>query len=242
MDRDELFAKEKPAARDFAFDSATARVFDDMACRSVPFYREIQRMVGEMAAEFAVEHTNLYDLGCSTGTTLIELDKVIGPNVRFIGVDNSEAMLEKARVKLAEYNVAHHYKLRLADLHQEIAIENASVVILLLTLQFVRPLHRARVIQAISRGLNDQGCLLVVEKVAITDTTLNRLFVKHHHAMKRRNGYSEMEIARKREALENVLIPYRMEENRELLLESGFRSCEEFFRWYNFAGFVAVKR
>jgi tRNA (cmo5U34)-methyltransferase len=198
-------------------------------------------MVVEMATEFAVEHTNLYDLGCSTGTTLLALDGVIDPNVRFIGVDNSEAMLKKARAKLAEHGLTRPHELRQADLHQKFAIDNASVTILLLTLQFVRPLHRPRVVQSISRGLNEGGCLLVVEKVTVADTTLNRLFTKHHHAMKRRNGYSEMEIARKREALENMLLPYRMEEYRELLLESGFRSCEEFFRWYNFAGFVAVK-
>jgi tRNA (cmo5U34)-methyltransferase len=241
MERDELFATQKSTMRDFTFDSDTAQVFDDMVSRSVPFYYEIQRMVSEMAADFAVEHTNLYDLGCSTGTTLLELDKFVDPSVRFVGVDNSADMLEKAHAKLANRAPEREYELRLADLHQEVAIENASVVILLLTLQFVRPLYRTHVIEAIARGLNNQGCLLVVEKVTTADTTLNRLFIKHYYAMKRRFGYSELEISQKREALENVLIPYRMEENRQLLLEAGFRSCEEFFRWYNFAAFVGVK-
>jgi tRNA (cmo5U34)-methyltransferase len=241
MERDELFATENATVRDFSFDSGTAQVFDDMVSRSVPFYHEIQRMVGEMAAEFAVQNTNLYDLGCSTGTTLLELDSLIDPSVRFVGVDNSTAMLEKAHAKFADHAPDRQYELRLADLHQEVAIENASVVILLLTLQFVRPLYRTRVIEAIARGLNNQGCLLVVEKVTTANTTLNRLFIKHYYAMKRRNGYSELEISQKREALENVLIPYRMEENRQLLLEAGFHSVEEFFRWYNFAAFVAIK-
>jgi tRNA (cmo5U34)-methyltransferase len=241
MKRDELFATEKSTMRDFTFDSGTAQVFDDMVSRSVPFYHEIQRMVGEMAAEFAVEHTNLYDLGCSTGTTLLKLDELVDPSVRFVGVDNSADMLEKAHAKFAERAPERQYELRLADLHQEVGIENASVVILILVLQFVRPLYRTRVIEAIARGLNNLGCLLVVEKVTTADTTLNRLFIKHYYAMKRRNDYSELEISQKREALENVLIPYRMEENRELLLESGFHSFEEFFRWYNFAAFVAIK-
>jgi tRNA (cmo5U34)-methyltransferase len=241
MERDELFATDEFTMHDFTFDSSTAQVFDDMVSRSVPFYHEIQRMVGEMAAEFALENTNLYDLGCSTGTTMLELDSMVDPSVRFVGVDNSADMLEKAHAKLAELTLERQYELRLADLHEEVAIENASVVILLLTLQFVRPLYRNRVIKAIVRGLDNQGCLLVVEKVTTTDTTLNRLFINHYHAMKRRNGYSELEISQKREALENVLIPYRMEENRKLLLEEGFRSVEEFFRWYNFAAFVAIK-
>jgi tRNA (cmo5U34)-methyltransferase len=241
MERDELFAGTRARVGDFAFDSSTAEVFDDMVSRSVPFYGELQRMVGELAAEFAVENTNLYDLGCSTGTTLLELDRLIDPSVRFVGVDNSPDMLEKAQAKFARRRPKRQYELRLADLHQEVAIENASVVILVLTLQFVRPLYRSRVVEAVARGLNNQGCLLVVEKLTSSDTTLNRLFIERYYAFKRRNSYSELEIAQKREALENVLIPYRMEENRELMLANGFRAFEEFFRWYNFAAFVAIK-
>jgi tRNA (cmo5U34)-methyltransferase len=241
MKHDELFATDKAVQHDFAFDGDTAEVFDDMVTRSVPFYQEIQRMICEMAREFAVPNTNLYDLGCATGTTLLLLDKAVDPSVRFVGIDNSPDMLEKAQAKFVKNGLARQHELRLADLNQEVPIENASVVTLVLTLQFVRPLYRARVIEAISRGLNKQGCLLLVEKVTTADSTLNRLFIRHYYAMKRRNGYSELEVSNKREALENVLIPYRVEENRDLVLEGGFRSFEEFFRWYNFAAFVATK-
>ncbi|HZO90390.1 MAG TPA: carboxy-S-adenosyl-L-methionine synthase CmoA [Chthonomonadaceae bacterium] len=241
MERDDLFQRQQPLITDFAFDSDTANVFDDMVSRSVPFYQEIQRMVAEMAADFAVEGTNLYDLGCATGTTLLALDPVVSEGVRFVGIDNSEEMLAKAQRKFGEAGLRHRYELRLADLNQDFSVENASVVIMILTLQFVRPLYRSRVIRNIARGLQHQGCLIVVEKVTTADTLLNRLFIKYYYEMKRRNGYSELEIARKREALENVLIPYRMEENRELLVSEGFRDCEEFFRWYNFVGFVGVK-
>src|SRR5262245_41026717 len=141
MNRDDIFAR--PAdAKDFAFDSATAKVFDDMVSRSVPFYHEIQRMTGEIAADFAVEGTNLYDLGCSTGTSLLALDSVVHPSVRFIGVDNSAEMLEKARQKLTEHDLRRPFELVEADLNQGVGVENASVVILTLTLQFVRPLNR----------------------------------------------------------------------------------------------------
>jgi tRNA (cmo5U34)-methyltransferase len=241
MERDEIFAHERGMVEDFRFDSNTAGVFDDMVSRSVPFYQEIQRMVAELAADFAVDGTNLYDLGCSTATTLLELDPVVGEGVRFVGLDNSEEMLAKGRSKLAERGLRRPYELRCADLHEDLGLENASVVLLILTLQFVRPLHRSRLIHSIARALNKQGALIVVEKVTTSDTLINRLFIKHYYDMKRRNGYSEMEISQKREALENVLIPYHMEENRHLLLSEGFRACEEFFRWYNFAGFVAVK-
>jgi tRNA (cmo5U34)-methyltransferase len=111
----------------------------------------------------------------------------------------------------------------------------------MLTLQFIRPLRRTRLITDIYNGLLPQGCLLVVEKVLGEDSLFNRLFIKYYYDLKRRNGYSETEIAQKREALENVLIPYKLFENRELLLETGFRSVDVFFKWYNFCGIVAVK-
>jgi tRNA (cmo5U34)-methyltransferase len=241
MLEDRIFSEAKARASDFQFGKETAAVFDDMVDRSVPFYREIQRMTTEIAAEFAVEETNLYDLGCSTGTTLLELDPVIHPRVRFVGVDNAPEMLTRAREKLEARGLTRPYRLVQGDLHEGVLIENASVVIMTLTLQFVRPLFRARVVENVVRGLNDQGCLILVEKLTMEDSLFNRLFINFYYDLKRRNGYSDLEIAQKREALENVLIPYRMEENRALLRSSGFKHVEEFFRWYNFCGILAVK-
>jgi tRNA (cmo5U34)-methyltransferase len=238
---DRMFAEPVERTSDFAFDGRTAGVFDDMLERSVPFYAEIQRMTGELAADFAVPGTNLYDLGCSTGTTLAALEPLIDPSVRFVGVDSSSEMLEKAREKLQRISSERQRELVCTDLHQLDGIVNASVVILTLTLQFVRPLVRERLIRTICEGTNHQGCLIVVEKLTESDTLFNRLFIDHYYAMKRRNGYSELEIAQKREALENVLIPYRLEENQELLLGAGYTRFQVFFRWYNFGGMIAVK-
>lgn len=238
---DHIFANPVEQATDFAFDGRTARVFDDMLSRSVPFYQEIQRMTGELAADFAEPGTNLYDLGCSTGTTLAALEPLIDSSVRFVGVDSSAEMLEKAREKLDKLPSTRRRDLVRADLHELDHIENASVVILTLTLQFVRPLHRERLIRTICEGTNAQGCLILVEKLTESDTLFNRLFIDHYYAMKRRHGYSELEIAQKREALENVLIPYRLEENREMLISAGYTRFQVFFRWYNFGGMIAVR-
>src|SRR4029077_5268799 len=120
-------------------------------------------------------------------------------------------------------------------------LSNASVALLVLTLQFVRPLYRERLIRSIYEGLGDNGCRIRVEKVLGESSTFNRLFIKHYYEMKRRNGYSELEIAQKREALENVLVPYRLEENKELLRGQGFRQVDVFFKWYNFCAMVAMK-
>jgi tRNA (cmo5U34)-methyltransferase len=238
---DTIFAQPEARADDFKFDSRTATVFDDMVNRSVPFYDEIQRMTTELAADFAVPGTNLYDLGCATGTTLLALESVVDPAVRFIGIDNSQQMLDKAKQKLNAQSTPRERRLVCRDLHEELSLENASVVVLTLTLQFVRPLHRARVVKAICDGLNRQGALILVEKLTESDTLFNRLFIKYYYDMKRRHGYSDMEIANKREALENVLIPYRLEENEHLLRASGFSKVQTWFRWYNFCGMIAVK-
>jgi len=239
--KDEVFKEKFEATTDFDFGEKVAAVFDDMLERSIPFYREVQRMIAEMAADFAVEGTNVYDLGCSTGTTLLFLHQHLSQRVRFIGVDYSEEMLKKCRLKLAENNFNREHELRCADLNQGVRIENASVVLMILTLQFIRPLYRDTLVAEILRGINENGCLILVEKIIGEDSLFNRLFIKYYYDYKKRNGYSELEIAQKREALENVLVPYRLLENREVLLRTGFRYCDVFFKWYNFCGLVAVK-
>jgi len=239
--RDRIFADTSSAVGDFTFDRAVAGVFDDMVTRSVPFYTEMQRMVVEMAGDFVMPGSNVYDLGCSTATTFIQLHPRLHPSARFVGFDNSEEMLAKAREKLAQSGVDRSVDLRVVDLDQGAPVDNASLVLMILTLQFIRPLNRERLMQDIFRGLNEQGCLLLIEKVLGEDSLFNRLFIKYYYDMKRRHGYSEMEISKKREALENVLIPYKLLENRELLLRTGFRSVDVFFKWYNFCGIIAVK-
>lgn len=240
--KDAIFATPR-RIEDFTFGEETAVVFDDMLVRSVPFYLEVQRMVGELSADFAREGTSIYDLGCSTATTILNIERFLpaGLDVRYVGIDSSEEMLEIARQKIADAGVRRPVTLRHADLNQPVEIQNASVVLLILTLQFIRPLHRDSLVRSISEGMAENGCLILVEKVLGESSTFNRLFIHHYYEMKKRNGYSEMEISQKREALENVLIPYRLEENRELLKRQGFRNVDVFFKWYNFCGMLAMK-
>jgi tRNA (cmo5U34)-methyltransferase len=244
VNKDRIFAERTQAVSDFNFGEKTAEVFEDMLDRSIPLYRELQRMLGELAVEFAVSDTNVYDLGCSNGVTLETLSTAIraaGKDVRLVGIDYSQPMLDKAAMRFAERAPEARLELVLGDLNDGCKIENASVVLLNLTLQFVRPLFRDRLVRSICEGLNENGCLILVEKVLGNDSLFNRLFIKFYYDMKRRNEYSDTEIAQKREALENVLIPYRIDENFELLKRNGFGSVDVFFKWYNFAGLVGVK-
>ena len=241
--RDQIFAVPAERAADFDFGAKTAAVFDDMLARSVPFYREIQRMTGELAADYAAEGTAIYDLGCSTGNTILQIGEHVPRerNVRYVGVDNSPEMLEKARRKLTESGFDRPFELECADLNNGVLIDNASVVLLVLTLQFIRPMHRHRLIRNIYEGLAENGAVILVEKVLGENSEFNRLFIHHYYEMKRENGYSDLEIAQKREALENILVPYRLEENKELLREQGFRHVDVFFKWYNFCAIIATK-
>ncbi len=244
MKRDDVFQSTASRASDFKFDAQVARVFDDMLVRSVPFYREQQYMITEIGRKLWVAGTDVYDLGCSTATTLLNLCGVIAGPARFIGYDNSDPMLERAREKVQDGGFGDRIELRAADLNADLSaarLENASVVTLLWTLQFIRPLRRNHLIRWIYDGLVPGGVLIVTDKILTNSSDMNRFFIDFYYDFKRRNGYSENEILRKREALENVLIPYRTEENYELFRSNGFKTVETFFQWYNFAGFMCVK-
>jgi len=242
MAKDQVFKEEIEQASDFKFGANVAKVFDDMVNRSVPYYGEIQRMMAELAADHAKEGSDVYDLGCSTGTTMIGMDTLVNPKVRFVGIDDSQEMLDKCKLKLLEIGFSREYELRCADLSQGVKINNASVVVLCLTLQFVRPIYREQLLKNIYDGLNSGGVLILVEKILAEESGFNRDFIKYYYNYKRRNNYSELEISQKREALENVLIPYKLSEDITILRDRGFVNCEVFFKWYNFAGIIAVKK
>jgi tRNA (cmo5U34)-methyltransferase len=241
MERDEVFNEKYAKLADFKFSSKVAGVFDDMVNRSVPYYEEMQRMIAELAADHAKPGTKIYDLGCSTGTTMIHMDQTVSPDIAFVGVDDSPEMLDKCRAKLDKIEFGRPFDLQISDLNKSVDISNASVVVLCLTLQFVRPMNRERLLKQLFDGLVPDGSLIIVEKILAEDSRFNRDFIKYYYDMKRRHNYSEMEIAQKREALENVLIPYRSSENITLMRDAGFEHCEIFFKWYNFTGIIAKK-
>lgn len=242
MNKDEVFKDEIQQAADFKFGANVAKVFDDMVSRSVPYYGEIQRMTAELAASHAKENTLVYDLGCSTGTTMIGMNALVPANITFVGIDDSKEMLDKCRLKLDELGISRTVDLRCADLANDLVIENASVVVLCLTLQFIRPIYREQMLKNIYAGLNSGGVLILIEKILAEESQFNRDFIDYYYNYKRRNNYSELEISQKREALENVLVPYKLSENISLLRDVGFAHCETFFKWYNFAGLIATKK
>jgi tRNA (cmo5U34)-methyltransferase len=232
-------------AEDFAFDERVAKVFDNMVSRSVPFYNEVQRIQSNLIMDFLPEDSGVVcDLGCSTGTTIEYLTKhqKCPDSTHFIGYDNSESMLDKARDKLSEQIAAGKVSLITADLSRLPELPPCNAVILNWTLQFVRPIDREQLLKNIYDALRPGGIVLLSEKILVNDPVLNRLYIDHYLQFKiSQSGYTDVENQRKREALENVLIPYRLDENYELLERAGFDRIGTYFQWFNFACIIAVK-
>ncbi len=239
-DKDTLF-NVNAVPEDFTFSERVVEVFDDMLDRSVPFYREVIHSTARILNVFLKPGDKVVDLGCATGTTLLELTRVLADKeLEYIGVDNSRAMLEKARLKSELYSK----KDRIAFMEEDITrlnLPGTGAFVLNYTLQFIRPLLREGFLRRLHDDLRPGGILILSEKTISPDGRMNREFIDIYHQFKRERGYSELEIAKKREALENVLIPFSIAENTSLLKNVGFQSVEPFFQWFNFASFVAVK-
>ncbi len=233
--------------QDFAFDAQVAQVFDDMVSRSVPFYQEIQRLQADLITTFLANEQQavICDLGCSTGTSIAYLlSHVACPkDTQFIGIDNSEPMLEQAKIKLTEALNAGRVRLQQADLSELTQLPTANAIIINWALQFIRPIGREALLKLVYQALKPGGILLLSEKILASDTVLNRLYIDHYlHFKKSHSGYTDVENQRKREALENVLVPYRLDENMELLSRAGFKHKDVYFQWFNFACLIAVKK
>ena len=243
-EQDKVF-QQTHRVEDFTFDERVAKVFDDMVSRSVPFYNEIQRIQSDLVMDFLPKQDGLVcDLGCSTGTTINVLSQhpLCPTSTRFIGYDNAESMLAKAREKLSSQIESGRASLVAADLNRLPPLPVCDVVIVNWTLQFVRPIDREAVLKTIYDALKPGGVLLLSEKTLDNDPLLNRLYIDHYLQFKKsQSGYTDLENQRKREALENVLVPYRLDENYQLLARTGFARWSTYFQWFNFACLIAVK-
>lgn len=239
--RDTLFADPLAGTPAFRFDSDVARVFPDMIERSVPGYATVVALSGMLAARHAVAGSALYDLGCSLGASTLAMRRQLRvPGCRIVAVDNAQPMLDRCRELIAADDGDTPVELRLADV-RDVGIEDASMVVLNWTLQFVPVADRAALLAGIARGLRRGGVLVLSEKIRFEDPALDALNGELHHQFKRANGYSALEVAQKRSALENVLVPETLAVHRARCLDAGFASCDVWFQCFNFASLIALK-
>jgi len=236
MQKDKVF--ETKITKKFEFDQAVASVFDDMLSRSVPFYDEVRSLIISLILKHQQDNKSVLDLGSSTAKFLINLHTQMQTDMKLKGIDNSQAMLDRAIQKCQAFGV--DIELELADM-LEYEYKNLDIIVANYTLQFIRPIQRIELISRLYQGLNDDGLFIFSEKVVFDDKKLDKDMIDIYYEYKKTQGYSEYEIAQKREALENVLIPFTIEENKKMCLDAGFSRVDTIFQWANFVTFVAKK-
>jgi len=239
--QDNLFAHPLGVVPGFVFDQAVVDVFPDMIKRSVPGYETILAHCGELASRYVQADSHCYDLGCSLGASTVAMrSRIEGRNAKLIAVDNSSAMLDKCATILASVSSAVSTELVNQDICDTV-INNASMVVMNFTLQFIPMAERSALLEKIYAGLNPGGCLVISEKLHFEPESLNTLLSDLHHQFKRAQGYSDLEISQKRDSIENVLIPETLDAHIQRLRACGFQSASPWFQCFNFCSLVAIK-
>ncbi len=238
MNKDQVFIRPGSGNQAFEFNAEVASVFDDMIARSVPSYDETQELTTRLIQRFTPRDSVIYDLGCSTGTTLVNLAQTVDRSIRLVGIDQSAPMIDEARRKLSLLGLEGRIVLQCLDLLSA-NLDNAGGVVLNYTLQFLPVERRLDMLKSIKRSLLPGGLLIMTEKLRHESESLDQFFKDIHYEFKRVRGYSELEISQKREALENVLVPLSLKENFDLLYTAGFVHSELCVKSLSFATFCA---
>lgn len=237
MSTDQLYAAPRQHLDQFTFDEQVAAVFPDMIQRSVPGYTAILHMLRLITTTYAQPHSQLYDLGCSLGAASLAMAQgLTQPGCRIIAVDNAAAMLARAKSALANQSVPMDF------IHADVQtqpVHHASLVVLNFTLQFIPIAARTEVLRKIRQGLRPGGVLVLSEKIAGPDTAQDTELQRLHHAYKRANAYSELEISQKRTALEKVLLPETQATHVQRLQAAGFCQITQWYQQCNFVSWIA---
>ncbi|MBC7659422.1 MAG: carboxy-S-adenosyl-L-methionine synthase CmoA [Chitinophagaceae bacterium] len=236
---DDIFAG-RHYPKPFAFNHEVAEVFDDMVQRSIPLYRDVTRFTADWVLHFYQVGTAVIDIGCSTGTTTHHIAHRLEQSAHFLAIDSSQAMIDRAHDKLSDLPARHSLNLLCSDV-MAVALPKSSAVVINYTLQFLPVSQRKLLLQRIWESLVPGGILMISEKVRLNSPSFQELGTRLYEQFKEKQGYSRTEIEKKKEALENVLIPFTEDEHRHLLKESGFMNVESLMKWNNFTTLVAMK-
>lgn len=240
-DTDLIYSNPQVQVKDFAFDAQVVEVFPDMISRSVPGYNTIIDTIGRLSQRFVQKNTVIYDLGCSLGAATLAIRTGINvKDCKIIAVDNSAAMVKRCKMHINAFKGETPVEVIEGNI-QDIKIENASMVVLNFTLQFIDKAERQALINNIAKGINTGGILIISEKISHGNLVIDKHLVDLHHDFKRANGYSELEVAQKRTALEKVMRTDSIEQHMERLNKAGFSHVSPWFQCFNFISFMAIK-
>jgi tRNA (cmo5U34)-methyltransferase len=241
MPQDTLYNDPRKKTDPFEFNQKVVDVFDDMITRSVPLYEELIKREAQLAADYYQSGSVVVDLGCSNGNFGLCLCREMGRRpFKMVAVDNSEPMIGEYKSRLRGHPNQTDIELTCADI-RDICVKNASVVVINYTLQFITIKDRDRLMEKLYRGLLPGGILLLSEKIIHEDLGISDLQKKYHHRLKRENGYSQLAVSQKRDALENVLIPESIQTHLSRLARAGFLKTDIFLKWFNFTSIICQK-
>ena len=240
-DTDLIYSQAHKQVKNFTFDAQVVEVFPDMISRSVPGYNTIIDTIGRLSQQFVKKDSNIYDLGCSLGAATLAMRKgITAENCQIIGVDNSSDMVKRCKMHVDAFKGNTLVTIVEGNI-QDIEIENASMVVLNFTLQFIEKSQRQALLSKIAKGLNPGGLLVLSEKISANDQDIDQVLIDLHHSFKRDNGYSELEVAQKRSALEKVMLTDSVEVHKQRLSQAGFKHTSLWFQCFNFTSFIAIK-
>lgn len=246
---DTLFTTPLDKDARFSFDEQVVACFPDMIRRSVPGYGQVLAMLPILARRHLgyrqlvnnKKVSRIYDLGTSLGAVLFSLaDNFDANDVQMIGVDISKPMTDKAKELLTNHYPTHDISIIHDDVCH-IELLPCDMIVLNLTLQFLPPKQRLVLLQKCHQALCTGGILIVTEKTHLNNEEDDAWQVERYYDFKRANGYSELEISSKRNALENVLITDSETTHHARLLKAGFERSLTWFRFLNFISIIAFK-
>lgn len=225
---------------EWTFDESVANAFDEMLARSIPQYEVMRGLVYDFGCPFVQADTTVLDLGCSRGEALAPFVRKFGAYNTYLGIDVSEPMLAAAREKFASYP-EKIVRIEHFDLKTGYPPVLASLTLSVLTLMFIPINYRQRILDDVYRHTVPGGAFILVEKLLGSSGQTDRLIQTRYHRMKAENGYSQEEITRKAAALEGVQVPVTAAWNEDGLHRAGFTHVEMFWRWCNFAAWLAIR-
>jgi tRNA (cmo5U34)-methyltransferase len=225
----------------FTFNEEVTEVFEDMIDRSVPGYTSSLRLIENLSRKYFIEGTHCYDLGCSLGASSMSLIKAMGKREgKIFAIDNSPAMIAACEQKCADLIKTGKVKFIKQDVN-EAQIDKASVVVINFVLQFLNSKDRDGLLKKVFLGMKQGALLILSEKIHFDNKFRNQTIDNLHHQFKSNNGYSKMEISRKRDALEGVLITDLETLHLKRLESIGFKKVRKVMTNLNFMTLVAEK-
>ena len=239
--KDKIYRSDNERIKPFEFNDEVTSVFSDMINRSVPGYELITSLMPVIAEKYAQSNSNIYDLGCSLGAVSFAIrNKIIDSEIKIIAIDSSKSMINSCKKNIEKKKVELPIEFIIDDI-LNIKIKNSSLVIMNFSLQFIPVEQRDELINKIFNSLLPGGVLILSEKIFSDSDFEDDVTTQLHFQMKKMNGYDESEIARKREALENVLMPESIDSHFSRLKRIGFEKYFTWFKCFNFASIIAFK-